>query len=88
MNNEIIENLFVLEFMRSEYSKHHNMKLSNIKFDEYLYDFVIQSANFKIIRSLLIIDNEYCEQELFHKNDKVYYKGINYIKEVKNEQTE
>ena len=62
MNNEILQNLFTLEWMRSEYSysKHLKMKLRNVKFDEYYYDFVIQSANFKMFKELIFIENEYC----------------------------
>jgi hypothetical protein len=90
MNNQIIENLFVLEYMRSEYSKHFNTPMMNVKFDEYYYGWLIQEANFKVIREILIIKNEYCvatselqnfdECKYFGHQPKYIDKTSNYIK--------
>ena len=52
--NEVIENLFVLEFYR------HELGLKQILIDDYWYSFWIDTPNFKIIKSLLIVENEHC----------------------------
>jgi hypothetical protein len=46
--------------MRTEYSRHLNMKLNRVKFDEYNYAFMIDQANFKMVKDLLIIEGECC----------------------------
>ena len=57
MNDPIIENLLVLEYLKTEYK-------TNLVLDEEWYNHFINFENFKIIKDLLIVKNEVCTNRL------------------------